>query len=585
MTDAEYENHLHNIYMKRYKDPIPYEDWNNKIQNLPQNYQLEFKDNFWDLSGSWFQNSLYWSKLWVVNPGVENPHRIFKGDVIKLDPLALSQVSQSPFSADLEDQFTDLELPPRFSKSALSEEEFPSSLPHVSILIPEVESDFSELSRFRPPDRSVISYYLSDSDPPKHGEIIGTDSYGELFGVTGEDLLLSLSQNAPKGSYFTVFKTRKRGYFSLEREVQIKALLKITDFIQGSGLYKAHIVSAMDGVSLEDAVFKGPPPSYTFAKNKFGKAEGSIIGSPHESASLFTVGSLVYLDKGSADGVNVEDSFYIIPRSRGNLLFERPAERTGSAVGVLKVIHAAGRKSTAVILSAEDSVYKGDRWTGLIRPIEVERLEESESLDQGAEFFEEVEEVEVPESFIDEDLQDPKEMEDEALLEEFESAEEGDDLFEGEIETEESFQPKDLDEKENENLQDEFEFLIEDQDLEDSPAPVGEELELEKEALEAEIEREKEISLKDENTDDESLIEEFEDETDNLDKEGVGKDLEEMELIEEDEREFIEEEGLLEEDAEEGFDEDLEGLEEEDLEELEDTEINELEEFEEIDTL
>ena len=585
MTDVEYENRLHNIYMKHYKDPIPYEDWNNTIQNLPKTYQLEFKDNFWDLSGSWFQNSLYWSKLWVVNPEVENPHRIFKGDFIKLDPMALSQVTKSPYGADLEDQFIGLSAPPQFSKPALSEENFPSSLPYVPLLIPENELDFSDLSRFRPPDRIPIPYYLSDTVPQKDGEIIGTDSYGRFFGVTGEDLILSLSQNTPEGTIYTVFETKKT-LFSIESEVQIKALLKITGFIQGSGLYKAQIVSALDGISLKDSLFKGSAPSYTVAKTKFGKGNGMIIGSPYKTDDLFSVGSLVYLNKGSADGLYVEDSFYIIPTSKKKLLFKRPTEKTKTAIGVLKIIHTAQQKSTAVILSAQDSIHIGDQFTSLISPIELEQIEESEFLEQGSEFLEEMEEVETEEDFIDEQLQDPREEDDEDILEDFEDKEDPDDLFDGdfEIETEETFREKDLDNQEDQNLKDEFQYIIEGQDIEDSPA--DEELELEKEALESEVEGKKEINLKDENTNDDSLLEDFEETLEDFEEE-------EVEIIEDEDSdmEFIGNEKFLENEdnketfGKEGFEEALEGLDEEDLEgldagDLEELETKELEEIE-----
>ena len=605
MTDSEYENRLHNIYMKHYKDPIPYEDWNNKIQNLPKSYQLQFKDNFWDLSGSWFQNSLYWSKLWVVNPKVENPHRIFKGDFIKLDPMALSQVTKSPYGADLEDQFMGLESPPQFSKPALSEDNFPPSLPYIPILIPETKLDFSDLSRFRPYDRSPLPYYITETPPQKAGEIIGTDSYGEFFGVTGEDLILSLSQDVSKGTLLTVFETKNlKSFFSKETEVQIKAILKITGFIQGSGLYKAHVVSAMDSISLKDSVFRESFPSYTVAKTKFGKGSGSIIGSPYKTVDLFSPGSLVYLDKGSADGLYVEDSFYIIPTSNKKLLFERPTEKMKTAIGVLKVIHTTRQKSTAVILSAQDGIYIGDQFTSLINPIEVEQIEESESLEQGAEFFEEIEEVEKTENFIDDQLQDPREEKDQELLEGFESQEEEAEFFreDFEAETKENFREKDLDNREDQNLEEEFQYLIEDQDFEESQTPVDEELELEKEALESEVEGKKEISLRDENTNDESLFDEFE--------EGEGFDREDMEAIEEEENEMelidevLDNGNLKETFGDENFEEALEDLEEEDLEgldaedleatedleeeDIEDSEKpedNELEEFEEIDVL
>ena len=575
MTDAQYEKWLHRIYLKHYKDPISYSDWNNKIQNLPQTYQLKFRDNFWDLSGDWFKDSLYWSKIWVVNPEVENPHRIFEGDFIKLDPLTLSSAVNAPFSADIQDQFPGISAPPDFSKPALKEEEMPPSLPDIPLLDFKSELDLSGLDVSKPPNKLYIPYYISGAAPASDGSIAAAESYGRFFGVSGDSVILRLSRNTPLGAYFTVFDSVKLSFFSREYQIQIKAVLKVTSYIRGSGLlYKAQVVTALEPILLEDSLFKGLPPSYTFSKTKLGGSNGEIIGSPYKGISILSTGQLVYLNKGSDDGLYAEDSFYIAPQSKTGPLFKRPYSYEGSYVGMLKVIRAAKDKSTAVILSAKESIYIGDRFTGLMKPIDLEPIEEAERLEQGQNLLEDFEEVvETPPDFIDENIQDPREQKDKDLLEEFNS-EEKDDLF--------------------------------DED------PTDEELELEKERLEEELKPKTEINLKKENThfEDKELVGELEDEDlededledeDLEDEDLEDEDLEDEDLEDEDpEDEDLEDEDLEDEDLEDEDleDEDLEDedLEDEDPENEELTEyfenekpqkkpVNELEELEEIDVL
>jgi len=191
--------------------------------------------------------------------------------------------------------------------------------------------------------------------------------------------------------------------------------------------------------------------------------------------------------------------------------------------------------------------------------------------------------VENTETFIDEELQNPREEEDEDILEDFESKESSDDLFDGDFETEakENFRIKNLDDQEDQNLEKEFQFFIEGEDIEESQTPVDEELQLEKEALESEVKTQKEISLKDENTTDESLVEEFEDNLENFDRK-------EMEIIEDGniEMEFIgggeaESKDNKETFGKEGFEDALEGLDEEDLEGLDSDDLEEIEIMEE----
>ena len=567
MTSEEYENRLHNIYLTHYKDPISYEDWNNSLQGLSTNYQLQYKDNLWDLSGKWFQNSLYWSKLWVANPDVENPHRIFKDRYLKLNPQAISQIAKSPHGVDLKAQFAGLSLPQTFSKPALSSADFPSSLPHIPLLIFDdtLKLEISDLNRFRPRDKIPIPSYLSDQAPTEDAKIVGSNSYGSFFGVTGETLVLSLSQGASKGSLYTVFERKRRGFFSREQEIKVKAILKITRFIQGSALYEAQVVSALSNISLDNPVFKGSPPSYNINKTKIGRAKGGfIIGSHREELSLLSVGNIIYLDKGSADGLHVEDSFHIIPSPSRKIPFKRPTEKTKTSIGTLKVIHLSQQKATAVILSASDGIYSGDRFTSLVDSIEVEKIEDSQFLEQGQEFFQDLEEKPSGDDFKGNQLLNPNEEEDSTLLDDFDNLESTDNLFDNDFDAEpiKNFRGKNLDkDQKDQMLEEEFKYSIENEDL-DQNATVDEALEIEKENLESELNRKKEISLDDANIDDKDL-----------DINDV--DTNDLEPINEDEidKDFT--------------DINIDGIDIDDLEAIGEDELagTELEEFEEIDVL
>ncbi|MBC6414831.1 MAG: hypothetical protein GDA46_00325 [Bdellovibrionales bacterium] len=565
MTDQEYEKWLHNIYLEHYEEPISYNDWNDKINNLSKSYQLQYKDNFWNLSGTWFKDSLYWSKLWVVNPTIENPHRIFEGDSINLNPQDLFDITKAPYGVDVQALFSDIQLEPHFSKPALKAEDFPPSLPEIPLLEDKSGFDLSGLDVFRLPQKILIPYYLSDTLPPSAGEIIGTENFGDFLGVMGEYFTLRLSQSVPVGTVLTVFKAKNFSrLFSQEYEIQIKAILKVVSYIQGYDLYKAQVISTFDTLFLGDKVFKGEVPFYTFSKTKLANKQGEIIGNPKDLLVLST-GNIVYLDKGSSDGLYEEDSFYIRADSSEKSSFRRP-KYPGFSLGKLKVIKTTKFKSTAIILSAKERIYVGDSFTGLLNPIDLEPIEAVEDLDQGQELLLDVEEViETPPYFIEEGIKDPQEKKDEEIRDKFNNQEED------EIE---NLRGKDLDkDREDNEIEQEFQFLIEEKDLETDS--VDEDLELEKEKLKEELNQKKEISLK-ENADleegeleDRELIDELEDqeliEEDELEDQELIDELEDQELIEEDE---LEDQELIEE-----------------LENQESIEDNELEDFEEIDVL
>ncbi|MCY4321066.1 MAG: hypothetical protein OXC37_01475 [Bdellovibrionaceae bacterium] len=587
MKDEDYEKWIHKIYLKNYKDPISNSEWNNRVQNLTKNpLILKYKDNLWDLSATILQDPLFWSKLWVINPKVENPNLIYQGDPIKFDPTSLSQINKSKLSVDIQDQFPGLKLAPNtYAKKALSEEQIPSSLPKIPLFFPlKQEIDFKQLERRRVSESfQPVAFYLSDNIPTQSGVILSKDGYGRFVGVSGDKVVLRLTNNVPIGTYFTVFKNRGRlGNFLSrlikpfnEYEIQIKGILKVVSYLQGTGsLYKARVVSAIDNIVLEDLVFRGQPDVYNFSDKKLAKGEGSIVGSPYKSRLFLTVGSIVFLDKGSEDGIYKESAFYILPNKNPSDFFKRPYNYEGAILGKLKVIKVSRNKSTAVILSARDNIYVGDAFSGRVSPVDMERIEEVDIIDEGQDLlidFEEDDEViEAPQDKNLEDfeeitqqdlLEDPDQEEDQVLQEDFEGAGDGEIGADFEIESEDRGGVESLEDYEK-DIQTEENYEVDVFKGDESLS-----------------ERKKQID---------QLNEELKDERqnlENLEEDITGKELEFNQL----ENQNLEEEIEQAVEDNEGFEFEEIGDDFEDPDELaietEDEESNELEELEEIDVL
>ena len=563
--DSAYEKKLHNIYLKHYKDPVPNSEWNNRLQSLPAKYQLKYKDNLWDLSGSFFQNSLYWSKMWVANPQVENPHLIYKGNFIKFDPLALAKVNTSKHSVDIQDQFPGLVVPQnKFSKDALMESEIPPSLPKLlSFRTIDDEIDVSQIHSAEVEKETIVPFYFTGTTPSIAGEVISKDGYGRTIGVGGENLVVRIEKSVSIGSIFTVFENRgsiTQWYQFLtgltEDEVMIKGRIKILSYLQGSdSLYTATVVESLHGISPGDLIFKGEPPVYNFSqKGTIGRGSGFIVGTPNKNQTLLSLNSIVYLDKGVNDGVHKGSLFYIRGNTEHSKSFKRPYTYDQPLLGKLKIIHSAENTATGIIIESRSQIYVGDifsqesdRMEDLDKSQYHERIEDYEELEQGRDLLIDVEEVTEDEEVEDIEMEDDfeEEEEDRELIENFEDED---------AEMEDDFEEEEEDRELIENFEDEDAEMEDDFEEEEEDRELIENFEDEDAEMEDDFEEEEE---------DRELIENFEDEDAEM-EDDFEEEEEDRELIEN----FEDEDAEMEDDFEEGY---------EDSEEQEPTELEELE--------
>ena len=394
--DSVYEKKIYNIYLKHYKDPISNSEWNSKVQALPEKHKLKFKDNLWDLSGSFFKNPLYWSKVWVANPHVENPHLIYEGNFIKFDPQILAEVNTSKYSVDIQSQFPGLVVPKNeFSKKSLSEAEIPSSLPKLSFRL--FDNDMGPIQSVEVNKQTIIPFYLTDNLPSIDGEVIGKDDYGKTMGAVGENIIVRIESDVSMGSIFTVFENKDRigNWFQAfaglnEKEIMIKGKIKILSYLQGTdSLYMASVIGSMQRIYPGDTLFKGIPQVYNFSqKGTMGAGSGLIIGTSNKNQAFLSLGSIVYLNRGENDGVHKGSIFYIRGNTEKSKIFPRPYNYDQPLLGKLRIIHSTGNVATGIIVESRAQIYVGDRFSG--ESDRVQNLEESQ-------YHEQIEEHETPE--------------------------------------------------------------------------------------------------------------------------------------------------------------------------------------------
>ncbi|MGI9548854.1 MAG: LysM peptidoglycan-binding domain-containing protein [Bdellovibrionales bacterium] len=436
-TDKSYENRLHNIYLKHYKNPVTQQDWSQLINQLEKSYKLKYKDNLWDLSKTFFKNNLYWSKLWVANPSIGNPHRIYKGNSIHLDLKSLKAVNTSKYSVPIAAQFPGVKLPDqKYQKRSLTENEMPSSLPYIkeNLQLEALSSDIDFELRSTPINRqSFIPFYISGDKPSNMGKVIGKEGYG-LKSFNGEHVILKLNGELSVGSRYAVFENRGSlssffNFISTDGyEIQIKGEIKILNYIDGTdGLYKAKVIKSLDGVAMGDLISSDSALTFKLSQRGItGQGNGKIIGSPNPNKKMISIYEIVYLNKGRSDGIKVNDIYYI--RAKSDKVLEKYSKRSHGYrqpnIGQLRIIHADLNISTAIITEAKDQIYIDDFFSGSkgsIFDLEKSKSYESdikedlkkEGMEDFEQDFERIEDEEEEEDLLEEEREELEDEEEE----------------------------------------------------------------------------------------------------------------------------------------------------------------------------
>ena len=602
IEDAEYENKIHQIYLTHYKNPVPYTDWNKKIQSLPKNHKLKFKDNLWDLSGSFFKDSLYWSKLWAANPQVENPHLIYQGNFLKWDQQTLTQVNSSKHSVDIKEQFPDLVIPSKyFSKGALKFSEFPASLSHTITQSKkqDAEIDLNQLKAIKVSQNTTVPFYLSEANPLVDGEIISSQSYGETATLEGEQIVVQIDSEVSIGSIFTVFKDQGRlgNVFQFltglsEKEIIVKGRIQISSYLEGTeALYTAVIIESINTMEIGDSLSKKEAFSYDFSqKGSIGTGSGLIIGTPYKNQRLLNLASLVYLDKGLSEGLRVGDVFYIQGQEEQNNSFKRPYNYTSSTIGKLKIIHATTYRATGIIIELKDPIYIGDAFSSHLKHIDLKNSKEHELIDEKTESINKKQEFLIDFEEDDDNLEEIDKVLDKQIKDNLKDKapiipiEEKKEEFPLDINLEDQEEEDTLDEQIEDNLEDTDPIIPIEEKKEEFPLDINLEDQEEEDTLDEQIED----NLED--TDPIIPIEEKKEEfpldinlEDQEEEDALNEELEELKKInkgsDEDEDEDEDDEDEDDEDEDDEDDED------EDEKKTKDSTGDELETFENLDSL
>ena len=115
---------------------------------------------------------------------------------------------------------------------------------------------------------------------------------------------------------------------------------------------KAQIKTTYDEITVGDGLlaFTEVDPPMVIDNPRTPDISGYIVESRINS-TMSSKGDIIFLDKGSDDGIEVSDVF--------NVISEKPVRRP---IGKIQIIRLQPDTSTAIIISGAQEIFLGSRW-------------------------------------------------------------------------------------------------------------------------------------------------------------------------------------------------------------------------------
>lgn len=482
---SQKEEFFHQIYQKYHSQPTSQEVWEKHLNERPhREYIITAGDTLWDVSRTLFTDGFFWSKVWSLNPYITNPHQISVGQVIRFYPgsgldapgLIVKQEDSAPpaLSSDAtlsesrwwksEDlplapvNLKEVPLPPPFRKYPMPLENFPSSLPNWYFQTDaEVNKAPLEIVPYKPlPIENILSlpYFISEYPQNIKGTIYEIEKDAKT--ASERDYIFIEAEDELKiGSVYTVIQTVGKikdpdAIEDLPRSYEVQGEIIITDKVEE--LYKAMVTLALFPVQVGAKIIPGRSPKMNLTQaGDPSNLKAMIIGGENDTTrTLFGPQSIVYLNRGSEDGVklNQRASVMAIHRLRhsDSDLFSNTWK-----IGEVKIVKVEKHYSTAVVMDATEGIMPGD----IVGRLNASDIDENfKKLDSSVKFGDNFDET--GRDWKKRDKDDPKESE---VLEmdedDFEDAQELESSINSKTQLEENL------DKENSDLED----LSEDDDL------------------------------------------------------------------------------------------------------------------------
>lgn len=292
-------------------------------------------DTLWDLSGKYLNNSWYWPKVWSYNPQLSNPHWIFPGNELRFHPGD----ENLPTQVDVSREMAQPDSEPLNEIRPLS-------------FIPTTKASV----------RQSHSFFVSQDAHAQAGRIVNAESEARMLTIY-DKVYMKLTEPRSPGETLVVYQTRSEiehpdtgehlGY-----AVEVVGRVRV---LKGDDkLAKGVLVAAYRPIARGDYVGAWSPETVRRVQPNRPTAQihGKILATAGDPLGSFGQHTMVFIDRGSRDGVKKGNVFQVYDRMDGYTKEQEGIPR--ELWGEIMVLDVQEKASTAMITRSVRELTVGD---------------------------------------------------------------------------------------------------------------------------------------------------------------------------------------------------------------------------------
>lgn len=393
------------------QNKIPEKEWSEIIsKHKMEKYTIVEGDYLWKIAKKFFGSGFFYAKIWSINPYITNPHEVKAGMVLSFDTgssenIPTIQVGSFDETSSVADAKTGLSLEvygaeskPEWlnEKKQLQEQgiyvQYASDATYDDLEKAAQQSTNREYEKYEPPTTKItieearnnydaggfdkdskiqfrykegfyLNTFVTTNIVQDFGEIVNGQKAGIMFGM-GDTVYVNFdkSVHVMPGEMYSVYgsmgkaqhKSSERVGYKYAINGQLKTVRKIDDKWECVLTETTGVIQRRDRITVYTP--KIPRIIKTFNNRNI---EATLFDGFADIQTVFSLGNVVYLDRGRADGIEMGNVFEVYD-FEDRLLKKKITKNPTYKIGEITVITLTDNFATGLITNSVQEFKKGD---------------------------------------------------------------------------------------------------------------------------------------------------------------------------------------------------------------------------------